>query len=484
MSAATFAAPVVAWHGADDPATPLVVLLHGRGSSERDIIGLAGHLAPGRRTPPSAPRSPRAVGTRGSPTAGSAARSPSPWPRRWPGSAPGSTRSRPPAVRWCWPVSAAELPSRAASCWTTRPGSPVPRSSTGPFLRRRRPHRHRSARRPAGLRRPGRPGPGDPVRAARPDLELPADRLRCGAVRPARPRRARDHGPRPSASSAPGSPSASPTSRGTVSRASACRERGVADPARRPASRSARARDPPSAGPSRSSRSPTTPRTTSRRRCSPGCRPSGSSRARRGSRSRAPAPCWPPTRPVRRRRSSSRRPRSSPTCTRRTTARCTSSCPSTSPPTRWRRAGPRCTCSPGSGSPGLRAGLRPAHRGGGRRRGGHRRGQSPVRAGRLRGRGRPPDGRRRARRSCNAVFSTLPTGSATCAATRTPPQRPPPPARCADRLVRLVAMTTGTSGGTPCAAGCTAPCGRSSRATTATRPPRSGGGRSSRPRSS
>jgi phospholipase/carboxylesterase len=46
MSAATFAAPVVAWHGADDPATPLVVLLHGRGSSERDIIGLAGHLAP------------------------------------------------------------------------------------------------------------------------------------------------------------------------------------------------------------------------------------------------------------------------------------------------------------------------------------------------------------------------------------------------------------------------------------------------------
>jgi phospholipase/carboxylesterase len=47
MSATAFAAPVVAWHGADDPATPLVVLLHGRGSSERDIIGLAGHLAPG-----------------------------------------------------------------------------------------------------------------------------------------------------------------------------------------------------------------------------------------------------------------------------------------------------------------------------------------------------------------------------------------------------------------------------------------------------
>ncbi len=46
MSASTFAAPVVAWHGADDPTTPLVVLLHGRGSHEREIIGLAGHLAP------------------------------------------------------------------------------------------------------------------------------------------------------------------------------------------------------------------------------------------------------------------------------------------------------------------------------------------------------------------------------------------------------------------------------------------------------
>ena len=51
MSASTFAPPVVAWHGgdqgADDPATPLVVLLHGRGSNEREIIGLAAHLAPG-----------------------------------------------------------------------------------------------------------------------------------------------------------------------------------------------------------------------------------------------------------------------------------------------------------------------------------------------------------------------------------------------------------------------------------------------------
>ncbi|PUA81322.1 alpha/beta hydrolase [Nocardioides currus] len=43
-----FAPPVVAWAaGQDDPTVPLVVLLHGRGSSETDIIGLAGHLPTG-----------------------------------------------------------------------------------------------------------------------------------------------------------------------------------------------------------------------------------------------------------------------------------------------------------------------------------------------------------------------------------------------------------------------------------------------------
>ena len=44
---ADFAAPVVATSGSDDPAAPLVVLLHGRGSSERDIIGLADLLPTG-----------------------------------------------------------------------------------------------------------------------------------------------------------------------------------------------------------------------------------------------------------------------------------------------------------------------------------------------------------------------------------------------------------------------------------------------------
>lgn len=39
-----FADPVAAWHGEADTDAPLVVLLHGRGSDERSIIGLADHL--------------------------------------------------------------------------------------------------------------------------------------------------------------------------------------------------------------------------------------------------------------------------------------------------------------------------------------------------------------------------------------------------------------------------------------------------------
>lgn len=41
------ASHVVATAGSTDPAQPLVVLLHGRGSSEREIIGLADQLPPG-----------------------------------------------------------------------------------------------------------------------------------------------------------------------------------------------------------------------------------------------------------------------------------------------------------------------------------------------------------------------------------------------------------------------------------------------------
>lgn len=47
MSTGQFPTPSVAMHGSTDPAAPLVVLLHGRGSSEQDIIGLASRLADG-----------------------------------------------------------------------------------------------------------------------------------------------------------------------------------------------------------------------------------------------------------------------------------------------------------------------------------------------------------------------------------------------------------------------------------------------------
>ena len=40
----TFAPPVVAWRGQQDGEPPLVVLLHGRGSNEADIVALADHL--------------------------------------------------------------------------------------------------------------------------------------------------------------------------------------------------------------------------------------------------------------------------------------------------------------------------------------------------------------------------------------------------------------------------------------------------------
>ena len=42
-----FAEPVVAGRGSTDPDAPLVVLLHGRGSSEADIIGLVDRLSEG-----------------------------------------------------------------------------------------------------------------------------------------------------------------------------------------------------------------------------------------------------------------------------------------------------------------------------------------------------------------------------------------------------------------------------------------------------
>lgn len=46
-AAGACAAPVVATHGVTDPSAPLVVLLHGRGSTEREILSLAAHLPDG-----------------------------------------------------------------------------------------------------------------------------------------------------------------------------------------------------------------------------------------------------------------------------------------------------------------------------------------------------------------------------------------------------------------------------------------------------
>ena len=43
----TFPSPVVAWRGEDDGKRPLVVLLHGRGSDQTDIIALADYLPTG-----------------------------------------------------------------------------------------------------------------------------------------------------------------------------------------------------------------------------------------------------------------------------------------------------------------------------------------------------------------------------------------------------------------------------------------------------
>ncbi len=45
--ATAFGEPVVARYGADDPHAPLVVLLHGRGSNEQEILTLAAHLPGG-----------------------------------------------------------------------------------------------------------------------------------------------------------------------------------------------------------------------------------------------------------------------------------------------------------------------------------------------------------------------------------------------------------------------------------------------------
>ena len=46
-SRTAFSGPVAVFHGSADPQSPLVVLLHGRGSHEEEIISLAPHLPDG-----------------------------------------------------------------------------------------------------------------------------------------------------------------------------------------------------------------------------------------------------------------------------------------------------------------------------------------------------------------------------------------------------------------------------------------------------
>lgn len=66
----TLLTPTVAWHASNgDAGQPLVVLLHGRGSRETEIIGLADYL-PGKPAMwPFAPRSQKDPDTHGLPIA-------------------------------------------------------------------------------------------------------------------------------------------------------------------------------------------------------------------------------------------------------------------------------------------------------------------------------------------------------------------------------------------------------------------------------
>ncbi len=47
MTLESFSPAVVATYGSTEPTAPLVVLLHGPGSDEREILGLAAHLPTG-----------------------------------------------------------------------------------------------------------------------------------------------------------------------------------------------------------------------------------------------------------------------------------------------------------------------------------------------------------------------------------------------------------------------------------------------------
>ena len=269
--------PVVATHGAADPAAPLVVLLHGRGSNEPEILGLAAHLPAGPEY--AAVRAPIAEGGGyawfanrgiGRPLADSL--------REHDGLVPHLARRG--------------RPGRTA-------GDP------GRVQRRRRLRRRPRARRPRAVRRRSHPLRHPPF-----DAGLATDPGRLATCPSSSPRARTTTSSPASCSTAPGttccpspapppSPSVSPAGTSSPPRPSATSASWLARPARvrRPARRRPRrpggratwatlpggelpgraGARPRSAGPSRSSRSPTTP--------PPSCRSSSSTRS-------APCPAW------------------------------------------------------------------------------------------------------------------------------------------------------------------------------------------------
>ena len=190
MTSETFAPPVVATYGAADPSAPLVVLLHGRGSDERHIIDLAAHLPSGPAY--AAVRAPIVEGGGfawfanrgiGRPVAESL-RDTMGWFRGWLDDVAPAGR---PVLLVGFSGGAAfagglvlDDPSRyagAAILYGTLPFDAGLDTDTG-----------RLANLPR-VRGPGRRRPRHPARAPRPDLGLPAGRVRCPDDRAASTRR-------------------------------------------------------------------------------------------------------------------------------------------------------------------------------------------------------------------------------------------------------------------------------------------------------